>query len=197
MRRPGRRSYLSLCLVTGALLLSLCCGQPMTAQAQDSSTAPIQGQPLAPPPNTSESGVLGSGTPSEAPPALPGEIAPPANPPAPEAPPQATTATPAAPDWVAKSQANLVILDKIYGNAKTVSATVGTPFAVRFLTITVLACWARPPTLPPDDAVFLQVTDSHAPAGSPPKFRGWIFKAEPALSGMTDAATDVSVNGCR
>jgi hypothetical protein len=166
------------------------------AQSQDPSTAPIQDQSLAPPPNTDESKVLGSGAAAGATPAGSGEIAPPANPPAPEAPAPATSSTPASTDWVAKNQADLIILDKIYGSAKTVNAAIGTPFTVRFLTITVLACWTRPPTVPPDAAVFLQVTDSHAPAGSPPKFRGWIFKAEPALSGMSDPATDVSVKAC-
>jgi hypothetical protein len=77
-----------------------------------------------------------------------------------------------------------------------VSAAVGTPFSVRFLSVTVLACWIRPPNLPPDAAVFLRVTDSHAAAGSPPEFRGWVFRAEPALSGMSDPVTDISVNGC-
>jgi len=182
-------------LVAGTALTGLFCGSLVApaaqAQSQDQSTAPIQGQQLAPPPGVSEGGVPGTGVPTGN-----GEIAPPATPPAPLAPPAATS-TPASTDWVAQSHADLVILDKIYGNAKTVSATVGTPFTVRFLTITVLACWTRPPSLPPDAAVFLQVTDSHAPPGSPPKFRGWIFKAEPALSGMSDPATDVSVLSCQ
>ncbi|MCB8880500.1 DUF2155 domain-containing protein [Acidisoma cellulosilytica] len=124
-------------------------------------------------------------------------MAPPATPPAPEAAPQATATIPASTDWVQKTQANLIVLDKIYGSARAVSASVGTPFTERFLTITVLACFVRPPGLAPDAAAFLQVTDNKAPAGTPPKFRGWIFQAEPALSGMSDPATDVSVQGCR
>ena len=165
------------------------------AQSQDPSTAAIQGQSLAPPPNTDESKVLGSGAAANT--TASGEIAPPATPPAPEAAPPASTATiPASTSWVAKSQADLIVLDKIYGSARDVTTNVGTPFTERFLTITVLACYVRPPDLAPDAAVFLQVTDTKAPAGTPPKFRGWVFAAEPALSGMTDPATDVSVKGC-
>jgi hypothetical protein len=160
------------------------------AQSSDSSSGTIENQVLPPPPNTAESKVLGSETNGPS-------IANPSVPPAPEA-PQATTTppVPASTVWVPGKQAQLTILDKIYGSARTISANIGTPFSVRFLTVTVLACWIRPPSLPPDAAVFLQVTDSHAPTGSPPEFRGWIFHAEPGLSGMSDAATDISVSGC-
>jgi len=158
------------------------------AQSADSSSGQIQDQPLAPPPGTSETTVPmpdSAGT------------TPPAAPPAPQAPSSAAAPAVAAPSqWVPEQQAQLTVLDKIYGSATTVSARLGTPFAIRFLTVTVLACWVRPPSLPPDSAVFLQVTDSHAAPGSPPEFRGWIFQAEPALSGMNDPATDISVNGC-
>jgi hypothetical protein len=165
------------------------------AQSSDSSSGIIQNQSLPPPPNTAESKVLGTDT--TAPGAAGGSIANPSVPPAPEAPSAATTPSVAAPTgWLPEKQAQLTVLDKIYGSASTVSAAVGTPFSVRFLSVTVLACWIRPPNLPPDAAVFLQVTDSHAAAGSPPEFRGWVFRAEPALSGMSDPVTDISVNGC-
>jgi hypothetical protein len=160
------------------------------AQSTDSASGQIENQPLPPPPGTSETNVLGPDSGSSA-------AVNPAAPPVPEAPTSTTAPSVAAPSqWVPQQQAQLTVLDKIYGSATTVSAKAGVPFAVRFLTVTVLACWTRPPTLPPDAAVFLQVTDSHAAPGSPPEFRGWIFKAEPALSGMTDPATDISVNGC-
>jgi hypothetical protein len=160
------------------------------AQSADSSSDAIQNQPLPPPPNTSESRVLGDDSTGAT-------IASPAAPPAPEAPSAATAPSVAAPaTWLPEKQARLTVLDKIYGSASKVSAMVGTPFAVRFLSVTVLACWVRPPTLPPDAAAFLQVTDSHATPGSPPEFRGWVFQAEPALSGMSDSATDISVEGC-
>lgn len=162
------------------------------AQSQNQSDQTIQGTPLPPPPNTSASTVLGPAATTGG--QVTGQEA---TPPAPEPPPGTShPGTPASADWVQKSQADLVLLDKIYGNARSLQATVGTPFQVRSLTITVLACWARPPTLPPDAAAFIQVTDSHAPAGAPPEFRGWVFAAEPALSGVTDATTDVSITGC-
>lgn len=168
------------------------------AQSQDPSASSIQGQPLAAPPNTDESKVLGiaPGT-AGASTSINGEIATPATPPAPEPAPPTTATIPASTDWVAKTEADLIVLDKIYGSSRDVTAAVGTPFTERFLTITVLACFVRPPSLPPDAAVFLQVADTKAPAGTPPKFRGWVFQAEPALSGMADPATDVSVKGCR
>jgi hypothetical protein len=177
-----------------AIVLALAAAglQPGGALAQSADTAPdaIENQPLPPPPNTSESRVLGSDSAGAT-------IANPAVPPAPEAPASATAPAVAAPsNWLPEKQAQLTVLDKIYGSAAKVSATVGTPFSVRFLSVTVLACWVRPPTLPPDAAAFLEVVDSHAAPGSPPEFRGWVLQAEPALSGMSDAATDISVDGC-
>jgi len=195
-RTPLRHSLRGL-LLSGAFLLGT--GLAAQAQSQDPSQDPgsqsIQGTPLAPPPNTSEDQMTGPGAATSA-----GQATPPGQeptPPAPEPPPGTNhPGTPAPADWVQKSHADLILLDKIYGNARSLQATVGTPFQVRSLTITVLSCWTRPPTLPPDAAAFIQVTDSHAPAGTPPEFRGWVFEAEPGLSGVNDATTDVSVTGC-
>ncbi|WP_419757277.1 DUF2155 domain-containing protein [Acidisoma sp.] len=186
----GTRAFAALAL--GALSLATAVAHPPAAQAQadGSSSTQIQDQSLPPPPGTNENTVLGPGVSGPA-------AGNPAAPPAPEAPSVAPAPSVAAPSqWLPQKQAQLTVLDKIYGSATRVSATVGAPFAVRFLTVTVLACWTRPPDLPPDTAAFLQVTDSHAAPGSPPEFRGWIFKAEPALSGMNDPVTDISLNGC-
>ena len=176
--------------VIAGLCLGLIAAGHAQAQSTDSSATQIQNQSLPPPPGTSENSVLGPDTSGSA-------AANPAAPPVPEPSSSAAAPSVAAPtQWLPQEQAQLTVLDKIYGSSNTVSAKVGAPFAVRFLTVTVLACWVRPPTLPPDTAAFLQVTDKHAAPGSPPEFRGWIFKAEPALSGMNDPATDISVDGC-
>jgi hypothetical protein len=193
MRRMMSRAI--SCAVACALAAGILCGVPAPglriaralAQSAAAPSDAIQNQSLPPPPNTSETKVLGNeaATPS------------PALPPAPEAPTATASPSVAAPTtWLPETQAQLTILDKIYGSMSQVTATVGTAFSARFLKVTVLACLTRPPNLPPDAAAFLQVTDSHAPAGSAAEFRGWVFKAEPALSGMSDAATDISVDGC-
>jgi hypothetical protein len=191
MSRPGDVLFRA---VLGGLLLGLVATTVLSdrayAQSASSSSGQIQDQTLPPPPGTSGNNALGpdtTGSPVAIPPA----------PPVPEAPPSSAAPAVAAPSqWVPEQQAQLTVLDKIYGSSTSVSAKVGVPFAVRFLTVTVLACWVRPPTLPPDTAAFLLVTDSHAAVGSPPEFRGWVFKAEPGLSGMNDPATDISVSGC-
>ena len=110
-------------------------------------------------PGTSDNSVLGPDTSGSA-------AANPAAPPVPEPSSSAAAPSVAAPtQWLPQEQAQLTVLDKIYGSSNTVSAKVGAPFAVRFLTVTVLACWVRPPTLPPDTAAFLQVTDKARRAG--------------------------------
>jgi hypothetical protein len=190
----ARVRHLARLAVLGGLALGFTAASPggraAWAQSSDSSLAPIQNEALPPPPNTNANSVLEPGVAGSA---AAGPIAPPV----PEPPASATgPSVPAPSQWLPGHQAQLTVLDKIYGSASTVSAIVGTPFTVRFLTVTVLACLVRPPSLPPDAAAFLQVTDSHAAPGSAPEFRGWVFKAEPALSGMHDPATDISVDSC-
>ena len=185
-----RLNLLGAAIVLSAALLG---GAARPAEAQ--SSAAIQDQTLAPPPNTDPSKELGTGAIAAPPVAMP---AVPLPAPAGAAAPAGVQAPPvAAPtEWIPKTTAQLTILDKIYGTASGMAASVGGPFKVRFLTVSVLACWVRPDNLPPDAAVFLQVSDSHAAPGTAPEFRGWIFRAEPALSGLSDPVTDISVDNC-
>jgi hypothetical protein len=176
-------------LLGAIMVLSAAMVGTVSYPARAQSSDPIQGQALAPPPNTDPSKDLGVG--AIAAPPLP---AVPLAAPTPNGPPAA--AVPAPTEWVPKTSAQLTILDKIYGTSGSQAATIGTPFKVRFLTVSVLACWVRPADLPPDAAVFLEVSDSRASPGSAPEFRGWIFKAEPALSGLSDPVTDISVESC-
>jgi hypothetical protein len=190
----GRARGFAVVVMLGGLSIGIATASlrpaPAQAQSADSSSGQIQNQPLAPPPGTNENRLIGPDTAGS-------DSANPGAPAAPEAPALAGAPSVAAPSqWVPQQQAQLTVLDKIYGSATMVPARVGVPFSIRFLTVTVLACWTRPPALPSDAAAYLQVTDSHAAPGSPPEFRGWIFKAEPALSNMDDPATDISVDGC-
>ncbi len=161
------------------------------AMAVAQTSGGISAQDLSAPANTDPSRVLGNGAPT-----APSVPKPTALPPIPE-PPDATAATgsgtAAPPDWTPKSTADLIILDKIYGTTDHVTAALGKPFTVRTLQITVLACYVRPPNVPPDAAVFLQVVD-HRP-DPPPPFYGWL-RAEPGLSGLTDPVTDIAVGEC-
>jgi hypothetical protein len=177
-------------LVATALLMLPGSALPVgTAIAQTGGS--ISAQDLSAPANTDPSRVLGSGVP-----AAPGVSKPPAPPPIPAPPDAATTAAGVAapPDWTPKSTADLIILDKIYGTTNRVTVPLGKPFTVRTLQITVLACYVRPPNVPPDAAVFLQVVD-HRP-DPPPPFYGWLLRAEPGLSGLTDPVTDIAVGEC-
>jgi hypothetical protein len=180
----------ALSFFAAAALLALL-GSAFTVAAV-AQTSGISTQDLSAPANTDPSRVLGS-----APAVVPGTSKPPALPPIPE-PPDATAAagsgTAAPPDWTPKSTADLIILDKIYGTTNRVTAALGKPFTVRTLQITVLACYVRPPNVPPDAAVFLQVVD-HRP-DPPPPFYGWLLRAEPGLSGLADPVTDIAVGQC-
>lgn len=174
-----------------AALLMLSGSALLVGAAIAQTSGAISAQDLSAPANTDPSRVSGNGVP-----AAPGVPKPPALPPIPEPDTAAATAsgTAAPPDWTPKSTADLIILDKIYGTTNRVTAALGKPFTVRTLQITVLACYVRPPNVPPDAAVFLQVVD-HRP-DAPPPFYGWLLRAEPGLSGLADPVTDIAVGQC-
>jgi hypothetical protein len=175
-----------------AALLMLPGGAISAVAAVAQTSSGISAQDLSAPANTDPSRVLGNGVPLA--PGVPKLPATPAIPEPPDAAAATGSGTAAPPDWTPKSTADLIILDKIYGTTNRVTAALGKPFTVRTLQITVLACYVRPPNVPPDAAVFLQVVD-HRP-DPPPPFYGWLLKAEPGLSGLTDPVTDIAVGEC-
>jgi hypothetical protein len=167
-------------------------GSALTVAAVAQTNSGISAQDLSAPANTDPSRVLGSG--GAAAPSAPKPPAPPAIPEPPDGTAAAGSGTASPPDWTPKSTADLIILDKIYGTTNRVTVPLGKPFTVRTLQITVLACYVRPPNVPPDAAVFLQVVD-HRP-DPPPPFYGWLLRAEPGLSGLADPVTDIAVGEC-
>lgn len=108
--------------------------------------------------------------------------------------PQALLAQGATVAWVARGNAELVVLDKVSAHASSVAAALGKPLAFGSLTIVVGACDVRPSDQPADATAWLDVTDSN-PGG--PAFHGWILKAEPAVSGLQHPLYDVRLAGCR
>jgi len=103
-------------------------------------------------------------------------------------------AQPADPGWIARGTAELQALDKVYARAATLSVKTGQSVRFGTIDITVLSCFVRPPDRAQDSAAFLVIIEQQ---DSAPKFRGWMFAGNPALSMLEHPIYDVRVIGCR
>jgi hypothetical protein len=118
----GRARGVAVVVILGGLSIGVATASlrpaPAQAQSSDSSSGQIQNQPLAPPPGISGNTLIGPDTAGT-------DSASPGAPAVPEAPSSAGAPSVAAPSqWVPQQQAQLTVLDKIYGSATTVSAKV-------------------------------------------------------------------------
>jgi hypothetical protein len=103
----------------------------------------------------------------------------------------------AAQDWVPRAIAQLQALDKVTARVSVFEARVGEPARFDTLTIVVRACHARPPEEVPDAAAWMEITDSRAPAGGPPAFRGWMFANAPGVHMLEHPVYDIRILACR
>lgn len=100
-------------------------------------------------------------------------------------------------EWVSRQVATIQALDKVNARVSTLQARVNEPARFGTLTILVRSCQGRPADEVPDAAAWIEITDSRAPAGSPPAFRGWMFAENPALNMLEHPVYDIRVLSCR
>ncbi|MFN3449631.1 MAG: DUF2155 domain-containing protein [Roseococcus sp.] len=103
----------------------------------------------------------------------------------------------AAQGWVERRTGQIQALDKVTARVTTLTATVGQPLRFGTLTILLRACHARPPDEVPDAAAWMEVSDSLAPPGAPPVFRGWMFAEAPAVNMLEHPVYDLRILSCR
>lgn len=99
--------------------------------------------------------------------------------------------------WVRKRTAQLQALDKVTARITVLDATVNQPVSFGSLTITVLACNARPPDEVPDAAAFIEVRDTVGSPSAPPAFRGWMLANAPAAHMLEHPVYDLRILDCR
>ena len=100
-------------------------------------------------------------------------------------------------DWRPQRVAELQALDKVTARVTTLRAALNQPERFGSLTITVRACFARPPDEVPDASVWLEITDSRAPANGAAVFRGWMIANAPGVSMLEHPVYDIRVMECR
>lgn len=95
--------------------------------------------------------------------------------------------------WQGKTVAVVRVLDKLDSHVEVLSVPVGGTAHYKNLDIGVVRCVARPPTLAPDAAAWLDLRDTH-PDGV--AFHGWMLAAEPALGVFESPLYDVRMIRC-
>ena len=100
---------------------------------------------------------------------------------------------PPADTWVPTGGGAVRVLDKQKAQSRLLLVKLGQTVQFETLSITLRACVVHPPALPPDDAGFLDVTDSRE---SEPGFHGWMLSHEPGLAMLQSPVYGVRVTGC-
>jgi hypothetical protein len=97
-------------------------------------------------------------------------------------------------NWVPKTTAELILLDKIRAQPQPLQVKVGGSATFETLTIQVRSCVVRPPDQPADSAAFVEVTDSR---GKSDVFKGWVLANTPAVSQVEHPVYDLRLVACR
>ncbi len=95
--------------------------------------------------------------------------------------------------WVARSSADIQVLDKVNAHATTLTLKIGQAADNASLSITLRACQTRPSDQPADSTAYLDI-DDHRPGA--PGFHGWMFAKEPSLSMLENPIYDVRLVDC-
>ncbi len=99
--------------------------------------------------------------------------------------------------WVARSAAELQVLDKVTARVSVLRAPLNTPTPFGALSITVRACNARPADEVPDAVAWMEIADSRRPEATRVVFRGWMYANTPAANMLEHPVYDVRVLDCR
>lgn len=88
-------------------------------------------------------------------------------------------------------------LDKITARAHTIQVPIDKKFKFGTLSITVKACYKRPPEETPETAAFLVIYDEKPDEPPQKYFSGWMFASSPALSALEHPVYDLWVLNCQ
>jgi hypothetical protein len=105
--------------------------------------------------------------------------------------------TPAGAEDIPTAIAVLQGLDKVTARVKTFEVPVNGSTRFGTLSITVRACYTRPPEETPENTAFLEIADLRTGEAALDVFRGWMFSSSPALSAAEHPVYDVWVLECR
>ena len=174
--------------------------------------APIEAEPLPPPPGASvvQPARPSPPYPSPAPPApppravaappagaSPGQPGNPSPPPAAvaETPPDDTVVEPPTPH-IENGRAIFAGLDKITGRTISFDVAIGETVQYGALRVTPRACYTRPPTEPTNTDAFVEVDEVTLQREIKRIFTGWMFASSPGLNAVEHPIYDVWLTDC-
>ncbi|QHI94940.1 DUF2155 domain-containing protein [Aristophania vespae] len=96
--------------------------------------------------------------------------------------------------WQGRAKAVIRVLNRLDSQSELLTLSVGEEGHYRSLNLKLTACVERPPTLAPETAAQLNLTDSQAKDSEP--FEGWILAQQPGLSVYQSSLYDVQVVRC-
>jgi hypothetical protein len=106
-------------------------------------------------------------------------------------------ATGAAGAMTAEPIALLQGLDKITARVSRFDAPIGQSVRFGTLSIVVRDCEKSAPEDRPENAAFVEISESRPGEGNLPLFSGWIFSSSPALSALENPVYDVNLLECK
>ncbi len=95
--------------------------------------------------------------------------------------------------WVAVKSGTVRVLNKIDARVTKITLGLGETKVVEGASITLVACFVRPPDLPIDSAAHLQIKEQRADATP---FEGWMLQNEPSMTVYEDPIHDVHLEAC-
>ena len=100
-------------------------------------------------------------------------------------------------ETIAAPVALLQGLDKTTARVSKFEAPVGAEVRFGTLSIVVRACEKNPPEETPDNAAFVEISESRPGEAKAKLFSGWMFSSSPALSALEHAVYDVNLLECK
>ncbi|MXV36364.1 MULTISPECIES: DUF2155 domain-containing protein [unclassified Saccharibacter] len=97
--------------------------------------------------------------------------------------------------WQGRSEAVVRVLNRLDSHVNDVTIPVGKEVTYRSLTVRVVACVQRPPTLPAESAVHLHIEEMKAQ--NVPVFDGWMLATQPSLGVYGNPLYDVQAVRCQ
>lgn len=88
-------------------------------------------------------------------------------------------------------------LDKVTARIEQLEVSVNEEMRFGSLAIRARACFASPPTEPPESAAFLEIDDLGTGEDRQSAFVGWMFASTPGISALEHPVFDVWVVACR
>ena len=95
--------------------------------------------------------------------------------------------------WQGRADAVVRVQDRLDAHIEILTIAAGQSARFKSLTIAVQGCLQHPPSLPPDNAARLTITDQHAAASD---FAGWMFTAEPFVGVFQSPVYGVHLVSC-